>query len=102
MLYHNSTGNYASQKSFLKSFYKDTDDSIVRHRSNYNSIKDRNTTLDNICDYISNFSYNMLPKPGPNLEPIKKEWDIIHKLLNNHDVLIKEADTASTVVIVDT
>ncbi|XP_014788329.1 uncharacterized protein LOC106882238 [Octopus bimaculoides] len=79
-----------------------SNESMVRNKSNYNPIKSRNKTLDKFYDYISNFPYSELPQPKPKPNTSKREWEIIYELRNNHYITIKEADKGNIVVIMDT
>ena len=83
-------------------FDKDNDDeSIVRNKSDYNSPIGRNKHLDKFCEYISKFPYENVSKTSIQSNVSRKEWEIIFKLKNDNNLVIKEADKGSAVVLMD-
>lgn len=55
-----------------------------------------NKVLDKFCDHISTFPIQWTTKPNTS----QKEWEIIHELKINN-IIIKEADKKSTIIIMD-
>ncbi|CAC5412144.1 unnamed protein product [Mytilus coruscus] len=77
------------------------DESIVRNKSVYKSSKGKNKALDTFCDHITNFPFNEIQSPKCRPNTSRQEWKKIYKLKNNKDMIIKEADKGSAVVIMD-
>ena len=83
-------------------FDKDNDDeSVVRNRSKYNPTKGRTKELDNFCDHITYFPYEFLTKNRIRSNFNATEWENVNALKNNLEIIIKEADKGSAVVIMD-
>ena len=77
------------------------DDSIVRNASNYTPPKGRNKTLDSFCDHVSNFPYETITRPKFKSNCTKSQWDNILELKSDTNIIIKEADKGSAVVVMD-
>ena len=79
----------------------DEDESLVRNKSDYNPPKGRNISLDKFCEHITNFPYHNIPKSKtkPNINHV--QWEVIYKLKNDPNIIIKEADKGSAVVLMD-
>ena len=81
--------------------YDEDDESLVRNKSNYRPPKGRNKTLDEYCEYISNYPIH-LQKKNCKSNFSKLQWKELENLRANTELIIKEADKGSAVVIMDT
>ena len=77
---------------------ENNDESIVRNKSTYSSAKGRNKTLDKFCDYVTTFPYSEIPNTKFKSNTSRKEWEIIHELKNDNNIIIKEAEDRKSVV----
>lgn len=76
------------------------DESLVRNKSNYCPAKGRNQSLDTFCDYISNFPIQVQRKQcKSNFSNL--QWEELQNLRSNTNLVIKEADKGSAVVIMN-
>ncbi|CAG2184545.1 unnamed protein product [Mytilus edulis] len=107
------TSNYNEVKDDISNFCRklrlteelfdkeNRDESIVRNKSTYKSSKGKNKALDTFCDHITNFPFNEIQSPKCRPNTSRQEWETIYKLKNNKDIIIKEADKGSAVVVMD-
>lgn len=88
----------------LKEFFHDKDyhdESIVRNASNFTPQAGRNTNLDTFISYMNRFPVgrNNRSKVRSNLN--KKQRNSLKTLRNNNNILIKEADKGSAIIIMN-
>ena len=77
------------------------DISLVRNKGSFCPQRDRNKTLDNVCDYLKKQNHDpKIPNMKTNIS--KREYAGILELKNNKDIVIKEADKGGAVVIMNT
>ncbi|CAC5371810.1 unnamed protein product [Mytilus coruscus] len=95
-------GNLLDQICKLWKDEQNEDESLVRNKSDYTPPRSVNLTLDKYCEYITDFPYEIIQHPRIKSNLKKTDWNIISDLQNNKNIVKKEADKGSAVVIMGT
>ena len=102
----NDVQQFSRKLRLLEFFYqeneseeeKSSDDSIIKHKSAFNPLRNRDEILDQNIRSLNSLEFPNLQKaPKSNLS--KLEWVAINDLSNDKNIEIKEADTGRSVVI---
>ena len=102
----NDVQQFSRKLRLLEFFYKEneseeeksSDDSIIKHKSAFNPLRNRDEILDQNISSLNSLEFPNLQKaPKSNLS--KLEWVAINDLSNDKNIEIKEADTGRSVVI---
>ena len=73
---------------------------LVRNKSTFHPLRNRNKTLDIVVDYLNNQNFdNAATKNKSNIS--KNEWEAIKSLKENDSIVIKEADKGGAVVVMN-
>ena len=75
------------------------DTSLVKNKSNFHPPRDRDKTLDTVCDFLNKQNFEKNTKRKANIS--KNEEAGINLLKNNNEIIIKEADKGGAVVIMN-
>ena len=73
--------------------------SLVKNKSNFYPLRNRNKFLDTTIDFINQQNLNNLSKSKTNLS--KDDWQASKELKNDNSIVIKEGDKEGAVVIMD-
>ena len=102
----NDVQQFSRKLRLLEFFYKEneseeeksSDDFIIKHKSAFNPLRNRDEILDQNIGSLNSLEFPNLQKaPKSNLS--KLEWVAINDLSNDKNIEIKEADTGRSVVI---
>ncbi|KAJ8305863.1 LOW QUALITY PROTEIN: hypothetical protein KUTeg_016408 [Tegillarca granosa] len=75
---------------------------LVWNKSNFNPKRGRNYTLDTVCNTLENIPLNDNGSNTKRNNLTKYESEALESLMNNDNIIIKEADKGGAVVVMDT
>ena len=79
----------------------DNDNSLVQNRSTFTPNRNKNQALDTFCENITKFPIEALETNYKKSNIKKQQWDALEELSNDQNIIIKEADKGSAIVIMN-
>ena len=79
----------------------DNDNSLVQNRSTFTPNRNKNQALDTFCENITKFSIEALETNYKKSNFKNQQWDALEELSNDQNIIIKEADKGSAIVIMN-
>ena len=97
---------FCRQLRLAENFYDlemegDNDNSLVQNRSTFTPNRNKNQALDTFCENITKFPIEAVETNYKKSNFKKQQWDALEELSNDQNIIIKEADKGSAIVIMN-